>query len=127
MKPTVTIENFDIETELQCRCGCGRYNYEDEFLIRAQAFRYLLNLPMTVTSGGRCVKHNKNVGGVDTSLHQCETKKASAMDFTCSKLQHAYDLACKSGLFNEVILYKTKRFIHIGWDKNQKGFFYQIK
>lgn len=50
-KPIVTIENFDIETELQCRCGCKRFNYDNEFLIRLQAYRYLLNKGMTITSG----------------------------------------------------------------------------
>lgn len=126
-KPKVEIKNFDIETELTCRCGCGRYNYDDEFLIRAQAFRYMLGLGMTVTSGGRCKQHNEDEGGVDTSCHQCETKKATALDFTCSAMAKAYDLACKSGLFNEVIWYTKKNFIHLGLDRNQKGNFFQKK
>lgn len=120
-KPKVEIKNFDIETELMCRCGCKRYNYDDEFLIRAQAYRYMLGIGMTVTSGGRCVKHNRVEGGVDNSCHQCETKKATALDFTCSAMAYAFDLACKSGLFNEVIWYTKKNFIHLGLDRNQKG------
>lgn len=46
-KPEVEIKNFDIETELACRC-CGLYNYNDEFHIRVQAYRYMLNRRMTV-------------------------------------------------------------------------------
>ena len=122
--PKVEIKNFDIETELTCRCGCGRYNYDDEFLIRLQAFRYILNNGMRVTSPGRCVKHNKEVGGEPTSCHECETKKATALDFTCSAMARAYDFACKSGLFNEVIWYQKKNFIHLGLDRKQKGNFF---
>ena len=121
----VMINNFSIN-ELKCRCGCGIYNFDDEFLIRVQAYRYMLDLPMTVTSGGRCKKHNKEIGGVDTSCHQCETKKATALDFYCSSMQKAYDLACKSGLFNEVIWYQNKRFIHLGLDRKQKDNYFTI-
>lgn len=122
---TVEIKNFTKE-ELQCRCGCGRFNVDNEFLIRGQAFRYMLGLTMNVTSCGRCKKHNKEVGGVDTSCHQCETKSATAMDFFCNNMQKAYDLACKCGLFNEVIWYQKKHFIHIGLDRNQKGNYFNI-
>lgn len=123
---TANIENFS-ENELKCRCGCGRLNYDNEFLIRVQAFRYLLKRPMTVTSGGRCVKHNKAVGGEPTSCHECETKKATALDFTCKDLQQAYFLACDCGLFNEVKYYIKKRFIHLGLDRKQKGNYFEAK
>lgn len=121
---TVNIENFT-ENELKCRCGCGRLNYDNEFLIRVQAFRYILKMAMTVTSGGRCVKHNRAVGGEPTSCHECETKKATALDFTCNNLEQAYNLACSCGLFNEVIYYVNKRFIHLGFDKKQKGNYFK--
>ena len=123
---TANIENFT-ENELKCRCGCGRLNYDNEFLIRVQAFRYMLGRAMTVTSGGRCVKHNKAEGGELTSCHECETKKATALDFTCKDLQQAYFLACDCGLFNEVIHYIHKGFIHLGLDRKQKGNYFEAK
>ena len=125
-KPLVEIKNFDI-SELTCRCGCGRYNYDEEFLIRLQAFRYMLNKSMTVTSPGRCVSNNIKAGGEPNSCHQCETKKATALDFTCNAMACAYDLACKSGLFNEVIWYVKKNFIHLGLDRNQVGNYFVKK
>ena len=125
-KPKVEIENFDIETELACRC-CGLYNYDEEFLIRVQAYRYMLKQGMTVTSGGRCKKHNADEGGEPNSCHECTTKKATALDFYCNAMTYAYDLACKSGLFNEVIWYVKKNFIHLGLDRKQKGNFFQKK
>lgn len=123
---TVPIKNFTRE-ELQCKCGCKQYNYDDEFLIRVQSFRYMLGICMTVTSGCRCKQHNKNEGGVDTSLHICEGKAATALDFYCSNLEKAYKLACSCGLFNEVIWYKSKNFIHIGLDRTQDGNYFLIK
>lgn len=121
----VMINNFSIN-ELKCRCGCNMYNYDDEFLIRVQAYRYMLGLSMNVTSGGRCKKHNKEVGGAANSCHECETKKATALDFYCTQMQKAYDLACKCGLFNEVIWYKNKHFIHLGLDRKQKDNYFSI-
>lgn len=124
MKPTVFIENFTFD-ELKCRCGCNRYNFDTEFLIRLQAFRYMLGLSMTVTSGGRCVKHNAAVGGEKNSCHECETKAATACDFFCSNMKKAFDLACNSGLFNEVIWYTNKHFIHVALDRKQKGNYFK--
>ena len=125
MKLTANIENFSQE-ELQCRCGCKRFNVDNEFLIRTQAYRYMLGEIMYVTSCGRCVKHNKEVGGAANSCHECETKKATAIDFYCTNMKKAFDLACTSGLFNEVIWYTKKRFIHLGLDRKQKEKYFSI-
>ena len=121
----VPIKNFS-ELELKCRC-CGLLNMSDEFLIRLQAFRYLLGKPLTVTSACRCKKHNKNVGGVDSSCHVGEGKKCTAADVTNSNCQEIYLQACKSNLFNEVIYYTQKNFVHLGLDRNQKGNYYITK
>lgn len=125
-KISIELQNFTKE-ELKCKCGCGRFNVDTEYLIRLQAYRYLLGLKMNVTSCCRCIKHNKNEGGVETSLHQCETKPTTAVDFYCSNMNKAYELACKLGLFNEVIWYKSKNFIHIGLDRKQNGNYFVIK
>ena len=125
MKLTASIENFTQE-ELQCKCGCKLFNIDNEFLIRLQAYRYLLGLVMIPTSACRCVKHNKNVGGEVNSCHESETKKGTAIDFYCTSMQYAYDLACRCGLFNEVIWYKHKRFIHLALDRKQKENYFVI-
>ena len=66
------------------------------------------------------------VGGVDTSLHRCYPKPTCAIDFYCQDLQKAYDLARNTNLFNEVIWYKNKGFMHLGLDRNQKGNYYMV-
>lgn len=126
IKPQVTIENFTIEGPdwLACRCGCKRFNMMPRFLIGYQAFRYVYDKGMNPTSGCRCKKHNKDVGGVDTSLHECETKAASAIDTTSANPEDLYNKAAKfakdTGLFNEVIYYKSKKMVHLGYDPKKK-------
>jgi len=121
----VKINNFT-KKELTCRCGCKLFNYDDDFLIRLQAFRLIIDKPLFVSSGCRCKNHNKNIGGADNSLHESTTKQASACDVTNDNCQKIYEAACISGLFNEVVYYETKRFVHLGHDLNQPGNYFNI-
>lgn len=121
----VSINNFT-EAELACRCGCHRLNYDDNFLVLLQAFRLIYGKALIPTSGCRCVSHNKNVGGVPTSLHQCQTKKASAVDVTGANVKEIFERAKAFGGFNEVIYYPKKNFVHLGVDSNQKGNYFAV-
>lgn len=121
----VDIKNFT-ENELSCRCGCHRLNYDDNFLVLLQAFRLIYGKALIPTSGCRCAKHNLNVGGVTTSLHQCETKKASACDVTGDNVKDIFEKAKVFGGFNEVIYYPKKNFVHLGLDKNQKCNYFAV-
>lgn len=125
-KVVVQLNNISVE-ELKCKCGCNTFNYDNDYLIRLGALRILANMPFIFTSGCRCKNHNHNEGGEPTSLHECTTKKASASDVTCKNCLSLYTIACKSGLFNEVIYYKKKNFVHLGFDKKQTSPFFQIK
>lgn len=76
-----TVKYFKRE-EFKCQCGgkyCNGFPYEpSERLIRlADKVREELGVPMTVSSGLRCDKHNAEVGGVPTSYHRL----GRAMDF----------------------------------------------
>lgn len=123
--PIIEIINLDIEKELACKC-CGLYNYDPEFLIRWQAFRYTYGAKLSVTSGGRCKKHNLAVGGVEGSCHVCEGKSATATDVTADNLQRLFSAAKRSELFNEVIWYIKKNIVHLGLDRNQSGNYFKI-
>lgn len=73
--------------------------------------RSVLNVPMNITSGVRCPKLNKKIGGVDTSDHI----KLMAVDFVPSKikLKTAFDKIRRSNLdFKQLILEKNT-WIHI--------------
>lgn len=62
--------NFN-RKEFICKCGkCnGDVEMYEELLEILQAIRNKYKKPVTVTSGIRCAKHNKNVGGVSNSRH----------------------------------------------------------
>lgn len=68
--------------ELACRCGCGLYVHRPQLLDLAEKVRSILQTPMIVTSGTRCVSHNARVGGSPTSKHL----QGLAMDFYCRTL-----------------------------------------
>lgn len=59
------------EAQLRCRC-CGKSNLHPELIPAIVALRSALGsaeFPFTITSGYRCTKHNKAVGGALKSYH----------------------------------------------------------
>lgn len=75
--------------EFKCKCGCGADDIEEELVRVAERIREHFGKPITVSSGVRCAKHNKKVGGVSNSRHL----KGSAMDFSVSGVPSSTVLA----------------------------------
>lgn len=69
--------------EFRCKCG-GRYcegfpaEPEEALVLAAEQTREHFGVPMTVSSGVRCPRHNAGVGGVANSKHLT----GKAMDFS---------------------------------------------
>lgn len=64
-------------SEFTCHCGCG-YNRVDIRLVKIlDNIREHYGKPAIITSGVRCEKHNREVGGVEGSWHT----KRKAADF----------------------------------------------
>lgn len=57
------------KSEFTCKCGCGLNNIQLEVVKIADEVREHFGSPAIVTSGTRCEKHNKEVGGVSNSRH----------------------------------------------------------
>lgn len=55
--------------EFTCKCGCGLNNMNLKVVKIADEVRKYFGKPAIVTSGSRCEKHNKEVGGVSNSRH----------------------------------------------------------
>lgn len=55
--------------EFACKCGCGTGEIQESLVRAADEIRRRLGVPVTVTSGLRCEKHNAAVGGVSNSRH----------------------------------------------------------
>ena len=62
------IEYFK-KDEFTCKCGCGLNNMNLKVVKIADDVRKHFGKPAIVTSGSRCEKHNKEVGGVANSRH----------------------------------------------------------
>ena len=67
------INNFMISDNFNLRefaCPCCQLVKIELYLINClQALRFALKEPIRVTSGYRCIKHNKAVGGMTDSRH----------------------------------------------------------
>ena len=55
--------------EFACRCGCGFDTVDSMTLEALESIRQHFDKPVTVTSGCRCLAHNKAVGGSEKSQH----------------------------------------------------------
>lgn len=63
-------KNFDLD-EFACPCCMLNYTFDEaqRIALHLEAIRYDLNVPITISSGRRCQKHNIEVGGVSGSQH----------------------------------------------------------
>lgn len=87
------IKHFKL-SEFKCHCGCGETRIDIRLVKILDEIRDYYGKPAVITSGYRCVKHNKDVGGVTGSWHT----KNKASDFyidgvnVTELLSHCIDL-----------------------------------
>ncbi len=60
-------EHFN-SSEFACPC-CGKDDIKQVFVAMLEEARVKANRAFNINSGVRCVKHNAEVGGVDSSAH----------------------------------------------------------
>lgn len=56
------------DEEFDCPC-CGKNKMTEEFKQDIDVARHIAEVPFIINSGYRCEKHNKEVGGSETSSH----------------------------------------------------------
>lgn len=61
-------KNFK-RSEFACRCGCGFDTVDAKLLEVLEDVRVHFGKPIVITSGCRCGKHNKKIGGSKKSKH----------------------------------------------------------
>lgn len=62
------MRHFRLE-EFRCPCGCLSEVMHQDFLLVLDQARELAGVPFQVSSGFRCIRHNRKVGGSSGSLH----------------------------------------------------------
>ena len=106
-------------TEFDCKCGrkdCKITLIDLDGVACAQKVRDTFGKEIVPTSGYRCAVHNKNVGGVSSSLHL----KGLAFDLKCPKGVSLNDFAfaCEQAGFKGVLRYDGKGFVHCDMREN---------
>lgn len=76
------------ESEFKCKDSCGYKSVYKEQAYNLDALRYYLQTPIYITSGCRCSKHNKKVGGATSSRHYNKENGAKATDFYTNKTKN---------------------------------------
>lgn len=66
--PLVDTEHFKA-SEFTCKCGCGANETDQRLVDMLERARTIAGIPFYITSGTRCVQHNRNVGGSPISSH----------------------------------------------------------
>ena len=87
-------------------------NLEALFETVLEPARERLGAPVTVNSGFRCVKHNRDVGGVAASQHL----RGEAADVCCSDNRRLARIIVEQGRFDQLIVYPT--FIHVSYKRS---------
>lgn len=103
-------ENFNLR-EFQCKCGCETVKIDDRLVSMLEALRRELKVPLVITSGYRCYKHNKRVGGVDNSYHT----QGLACDIACPEyltVEEFTNICLRHG-FTGVGAYPAQNFVHV--------------
>ncbi|RLF87747.1 peptidase M15 [Thermococci archaeon] len=107
------IKHFS-EDEFKCPC-CGRCDMNPGFVFMLDTLREILGTPLVITSGFRCAKHNREIGGKENSAHL----KGLAADILCVNSAHRYELIKHALALGFRRIGIGKDFIHLDYDKEK--------
>lgn len=108
------VPRYFSKKELECPC-CGKCEMDDNFLMLLDRAREFAGIPFIITSGFRCERHNKEVGGVRNSAHT----KGLAVDIIADNPRRRF-IILKALLdvgFNRIGI--ASKFIHVDDDKEK--------
>ncbi|MBF0568278.1 MAG: peptidase M15 [Nitrospirae bacterium] len=109
----ITSKHFKQE-DFTCPCGCGLNNISQELVDRLDKLRDDVQMPLVITSGTRCTKHNEAVGGEADSAHLKGLAADIAIDSSAKRqkvLKHALEHLTRIGV--------GEKLIHLDIDKTK--------
>ena len=109
-------KNFTSE-EFACKCGCGYDTPNPELIRMLQAARDMYGKPIRITSGCRCIKHNRNVGGASNSAHL--VGKAADIATPTGKDRYLIIESLMAAGFKRIGINFKQRFIHADIDDSK--------
>ena len=114
-------KNFS-KSEITCKCGCGLSSISLGLIEKLQNMRIQCGFPFTITSGCRCAKHNKAVGGKLDSAHLPDPAGiCHAVDIAFATSNQLYAIIGAAIAFGvkRIGINFAKRFVHIDDDKGK--------
>lgn len=108
MNNIIINDNFRLK-EFECPC-CKTVKLSSDLLKKLARFRHLVNRPVNISSGYRCLAYNTQIKGYHSSYHM----KGMAADIFVMgpSLQSLSDIAKEIG-FTGIIIYLKKNFLHL--------------
>jgi len=100
--------------DFNCPC-CGKNNMNKDVLSRLDIARYIAGVKFIISSGYRCVKHNKEVGGSKDSSHLIGV----AVDIKCKKSYNRFRIIYGLILAGFTRIGIGKNFIHADYNENK--------
>lgn len=99
------------QSQFACKCGCTQNKISPVLVQLLDTARSTSGIPFIITSGYRCPKHNKNVGGVNDSQHIY----GNAADIAWKDYNQLYVMinALLLAGFNRIGINYQKKFIHV--------------
>ena len=108
--------NFKV-SDFVCKCGCGEMLYTPRLIETLDKLKNNFQRDVVVTSGFRCDKRNKEVGGVEGSLHTT----GQAVDFVVRGVSPAKVAQYLHDFDGGVGLYERHVHIDVGVKKRWDG------
>jgi len=108
-------KDFKYFTMDEFNCKCGKNNISLNLVKMLNKAREIAGIPFVITSGCRCEKHNKEVGGKANSEHL----KGFAVDIACSNSRSRFLIEKALFIVGFDRIGEDDNFIHVGIDKTK--------
>lgn len=105
-------EHFSSE-ELMCNCGCKSTYIEPRLVNALEELRAILNKPIKILSGYRCINHNSESGGGTNSQHLYGKGADITVAGVSLKALYEAALLVKSFEAGGIGIYPDNQFIHV--------------
>jgi hypothetical protein len=104
------IESHFAKQEMMCHCGCREYRMSQNTIDCLEKYRLKINMPIIISRGVSCEKHNKEIGGASKSEHLPISEASDINTLTMSE-EEMFDIGLN--YFRRIGLYCVRGNLHV--------------